>query len=147
VRTDSPDSIAPREATSARRWFALAAVFASLWVCGLGVFSLLTANPITLNREQVLSATDVLTAVVKELDAGTVRVEKSWKGAVTEDHLALTNLDAINTAVGERLLIPVSRSRNGWRVTLSKLPNEPPLVYPATPDSEKQLQVLLNAGR
>ena len=147
MRTDSPDSTAPREASSARQWFALVAILASLWLIGLGVLSFLSANPITLNREQVLSATDVLTAVIEEPKAETVRVEKSWKGAVFEDHLALSNLNATKTAAGDRLLIPVSRSRGGWRVTLSKLPNEPPLVYPATPESEGQLRQLLKAGR
>ena len=78
VRTDSPDSTAPREASSARKRFALVAVFAGLWLIGLGVLSFLSANPITLNREQVLSATDVLTAVVEDPKAETVRVEKSW---------------------------------------------------------------------
>ena len=147
VRTDSPDSTAPREASSAKKRFALATVLAGLWVAGLGVLSFLSANPITLNREQVLSATDVLTAVVEEPRAETVRVEKSWKGAVSEDQLALSNLSATKTAAGDRLLIPVSKSRDGWRVTLSKLPNEPPLVYPATPESETQLRQLLKAKR
>lgn len=147
MRTDSPDSTAPREASSARQRFALAAAFAGLWLIGLGVLSFLSANPITLNREQVLSATDVLTAVVEEPRAETVRVEKSWKGAVSEDRLALSNLQATNPRAGDRLLIPVSRSRGGWRVTLSKLPNEPPLVYPATAESEGQLRQLLKAGR
>ena len=147
MRTDSPDSTAPREASSARQRFALAAAFAGLWLIGLGVLSILTANPITLNRDQVLSATDVLTAVVEDAKAGSVRVEKSWRGAVSEDHLALSNLSATKPAAGDRLLIPVSRSRGGWRVTLSKLSNEPPLVYPATPESEGQLRQLLKAGR
>ena len=146
MRTDSPDSTAPREASSARQRFALAAVFAGLWLIGLGVLSFLSANPITLNRDQVLSATDVLTAVVEDPKAETVHVEKSWKGAVSDDHLALSNLHATKPAAGDRLLIPVSRSRGGWRVTLSKLPNEPPLVYPATPESEGQLRKLLKAG-
>ncbi len=147
MRTDSPDSTAPREASAAGKRFALAAVFAGLWLIGLGVLSILSANPITLNRDQILSATDVLTAVIQDPKAKTVRVEKSWKGAVSEDHLALSNLSAAKPVAGDRLLIPVSRSRDGWRVTLSKLPNEPPLVYPATPESEGQLRQLLKAGR
>lgn len=147
MRTDSPDSTALCEASPARKRFALAAVFAGLWLISLSVFSILTANPITLNREQVLIATDVLTAVVEDAKAGTVRVEKSWQEQVSETRLTLSNLHATRPATGDRLLIPVSRSRDGWRVTLSKLPNEPPLVYPATPESETQLRQLLKAGR
>lgn len=147
MRTDSPDSIAPREALSAKKRFALVAAFAGLWLIGLGTLSYLTANPVTLNREQIRSATDVLTAMVEDAKAGTVRVEKSWKEAVSESRLALPNLSAANPAAGDRFLIPVSRSRDGWRVTRSKLPQEPPLIYPATQESETQLQQMLKAGR
>lgn len=125
----------------------LVAALASLWLIGLGVLSYLTANPITLNREQVLSATDVLTAVVEDAKTGTIRVEKSWKDDISEARLTLPNLNAAKPVVGDRYLIPVSRRRGGWQVTLSKLPNEPPLIYPATPESDMQLRQLLKADR
>lgn len=147
VRTDSPDSTAPREASSAKKRFALAAVLAGLWVTGLGVLSFLSANPITLNRDQVLSATDVLTAVVEDPKTETVRVEKSWRGTASDERLVLSNLHRVKPAAGDRLLIPVTKSREGWRITLSRLPNEPPLVYPATSESEGQLRQLLKAKR
>ena len=86
-------------------------------------------------------------SMVEDPKTETVRVEKSWKEAVSGARLTLSNLHATNSAAGDRLLIPVSRSRDGWRVTLSKLPNEPPLVYPATPESEGQLRKLLKAER
>lgn len=147
MRMDAPDSTDSPEASVARMRFALAAAFAGMWLIGLSVFSILTANPVTLNREQVLSAADVLTVIVEDANAGTVRVEKSWQEVVSEPQLTLPNLPATRPATGDRLLIPVSRTRGGWRVTLSKLPNEPPLVYPVTPDSETQLKQLLKAGR
>ncbi len=147
MRTDSPNSIAPREASSAKKRFTLASVFAGLWLFGLGVLSFLTANPTTLNRDQILSATDVVTAVVEDPKAETIRVEKSWRGAISDEQLVLSNLHGVKPAKGDRLLIPVTKSRDGWRITLSRLPNEPPLVYPVTPESEGQLRQLLKAGR
>lgn len=146
VRTDSPDT-AFYTMSHIRRWFVLAASFAGLWVLGLGVLSFLTANPITLNRDQIVEATDVLTAVIDDAKDGHVRVEKSWKGKVFDERLSLSNLDETNPAANQRLLIPVTFARPNWLVTPSKLPREPPLVYPVTEESERQLRHLLKNRR
>lgn len=145
MRTDSPDPPAPPTARTSRR-FVLAASLAALWVIVLGTLSLLTANPVTLNRDQILNATDVLTAVVQD-DYGQVRVEKSWKGVVQENEIELPNLHYCRPAVGDRLLIPVTTAQAGWRVALSNLPDQPPLVYPVNQESERQLLHLLKHGR
>ena len=147
MRTDSPDSNDRLRASSAVKRFTLAVAFASLWLIAIGTLSFLTANPVTLNLEQIHSAYDVLTAVVEDAKAGTIRVEKSWKAAVSEDRLVLPNLNAENPTSGNQFLIPVTKSQDGWRVTRSKLPGEPPLIYPATPESEAQLRQLLKTGR
>lgn len=147
VRMDSPDTSSFRTALYVRRWFALAASLVGLWVFGLGVLSFLTANPVTLNRDQILESTDVLTAVVEDANDGQIRVEKSWKDVIHEDKLTLFNLRETNPSVGERLLIPVTSAQKGWRVTRSKLPHEPPLIYPVTEESERQLRHLLKNGR
>lgn len=145
MRMDSPDRPAP-PTTQVRRRFVLAASFAALWVVVLGTLSLLTANPVTLNRDQILNATDVLTAVVQD-DDGLVRVEKSWKDVVQENEIELPNLHYCRPAVGDRLLIPVTTARDSWRVALSNLPDQPPLVYPVNEESERQLLHLLKHGR
>lgn len=146
VRTDSPDTDF-HTVSHVRSWFVLAASFAGLWVLGLGVLSFLTANPITLNRDQILDATDVLTAVVDDAKDGHVRVEKSWKDKAFDERLTLSNLSETKPAAHQRLLIPVTFARPNWLVTPSKLPREPPLVYPATEESERQLRHLLKTGR
>lgn len=146
VRTDSPDT-AFHTVSHVRRWFVLAASLVSLWVLGLGVLSFLTANPVTLNRDQILEATDVLTAVVDGAKDGRVRVEKSWKGTVTDEQLSLSNLSETKPAARQRLLIPVTFARPQWLITPSKLPREPPLIYPATERSERQLRHLLKHRR
>ena len=147
VRTDSPDIASSSTASHIRRWFVLAASLVGLWVIGLGVLSLLTANPVTLNRDQILDATDVLTAVVEDVEVGRVGVEKSWKNAVLDEQLTLINLRESKPASRQRLLIPVTLTGKGWQITRSKLPREPPLVYPATEESERQLRHLLKIGR
>jgi hypothetical protein len=124
-------------------WFVLAAVFAAGWMLGLAAFSFWTANPITLNPVQIRAATDIITATVEDASAGTVRVEHSWKQVVTEMQLELPNLSGAKPANGDRLLIPVNRTRVGWQVTPPKLSVDPPFVYPATPEAEAQLRRLL----
>lgn len=146
VRTDSPDT-AFHTVSHVRRWFVLAASFTGLWVLGLGVLSFLTANPVTLNRDQILEATDVLTAVIDDAKDGHVRVEKSWKGKVFDERLTLSNLSETNPVANQRLLIPVTFAPPNWLVTPSKLPREPPLVYPVTEESERQLRHLLKNRR
>lgn len=147
VRTDSLDNLALGGTSKAGRWFALAAGLAGLWIIGLGILSMLTANPVTLNRDQILEATDVLIAVVEEVRTGQIRVEKSWKDAVHDEQLTLPNLRETKPDAGQRLLIPVTFVRPSWQVTPSKLPREPPLVYPASEESERQLRHLLKTGR
>lgn len=147
VRMDSPQDAAARNVSHVRRWFVLIASLTGLWVIGLGVLSLLTANPVTLNRDQILDAIDVLTAKVEDPRTGKVRVEKSWKDVVVDEHLELTNLGELKFSVNERLLIPVIRSPRGWQVARSKLPGNPLLVYPVTDESERQLKQLLKTGR
>lgn len=149
VRTDSPDTISVGKTSLVRRWFVLAASLVVLWVIGLGVLSILTANPVTLNRDQILESDDVLTAIVEDAKVGRVRIEKSWKDnvEVPTEQLTLKNLGASRVTSRERLLIPIVRSRHEWQVTPTKLPNEPPLVYPVSEESERQLRQLLKTGR
>ncbi len=146
VRTDSRDT-ANSTAVSHTQRFVLAAGLVGLWVIGLGVLSWLTANPITLNLDQILDATDVLTAVVEDIEVGRVSVEKSWKNAVRDERLTLINLRETKPDSRQRLIIPVTLTNKGWKITPSKLPREPPLVYPATEESERQLRHLLKIGR
>ena len=147
VRMDSPQNDARGSVPHVRRWFFLAACLVVLWAIGLGVLSIVAANPVTLNRDQILESVDVLTAVVEDRDAGHVRVEKSWKDIVHDKHLTLSNLSQLQLTANERLLIPVIRVPRSWQVAPSKLPHEPPLVYPATEESERQLRQLLKTGR
>ena len=147
VRTDSPQDAAPQDVSHVRRWFVLVASLTAVWIVGLGVLSLLTANPVTLNRDQILDSVDVLTAVVEDPRAGRIRIEKSWKGFVEQEQLDLENLSELKVSANERLLIPVIRAARHWQVTQSKLPGYPPLIYPVTDESERQLRHLLKVGR
>lgn len=143
VRTDAPDTASNGRGTKARRRFVLATGLAAMWLIGLGVLSFTTANPVTLNRDQIREADDVMTAVVDDAATGRVRVETAWKNLARDEQLTLPNLVASKSTPGQRLLIPVRRTKTGWQVMPSKLPKEPPLVYPVNDESERQLRLLL----
>jgi len=119
----------------------------AVWLIVLLSLSITTANPATLNLDQVLESTDVLTAVVENPQTGTVRVQKTWKEEVTETELVLANLGLTGAAAGKLILIPVVKRGRIWVVTPTKLPGNPPLVYPATAKTARQLQGILQTGR
>ena len=119
----------------------------AVWLIVLLSLSITTANPVTLNLDQVLESTDVLTAVVENPQTGTVRVQKTWKEEVTETELVLANLGLTGAAAGKWILIPVVKRGRTWLVTPTKLPGNPPLVYPATAETVRQLQGILQTGR
>ena len=126
--------------------FRIAALLASTWIILLLVLSITSANPVTLNRDQIVESADVLTVLVKDPQTGAVQIEKSWKSEINDNELTVRNIASMGATVGERLLIPIIRQDDEWQVMPSKLPNNPRLIYPATPEAERQLKSILKTG-
>lgn len=129
-----------------RRWWR-AVIVAMFWLFALSVLAVWTANPVTLNRVQILEADEVLKVLVDDWPAGRMHIKKSWKRQITAEQIQITGLPTDSQSAGTMLLIPVTRRRDQWVVTPSPLPNGLPLIYPATPEAERQLQSLLETGR
>jgi hypothetical protein len=156
-QTDSPQAAPPAVAepavstetwgTSRRARLAMmaAALLAGLWGLALGGMALFTANPVTLNREQVLRSDAVIRGDVVDLEEGQVQVERLWpvRRPVEGESLRLANLKATKASNGEAYLMPVSRTADGYEVTRTSLPGEVPLIYPATNEAEAQLERVL----
>src|SRR5262245_44075916 len=98
----------------------------------LSLLSFFTANPVTLNRDQILESDDVLTAGVENPDTGNVLILRAWKQRVDEKSLSLSNLKSTEAVSGQTYLIPIRGTSDEWTVTRSKLPQRVPLIYPAT---------------
>ena len=132
------------------RWqsllFILAAVSAVIWMMSLLILSVTSANPVTLNRDQIIGSSDVLTALVKDPESGTIKVEKSWKNVVDEQELKVTDLASLAVTKEERFIIPILRNQDAWHVTPSKLPKTPRLIYPASDEADRQLKSILKTG-
>ena len=124
-------------------------VVTAFWLLGLGATCLLTANPVTLNRQQILAAFDVVKAEVLEPRSGTVRIISVSKNKLLaeQQRLTIANLEQVGVRAGQVLLIPIVQLRDQWHVAASKLPGQLPLVYPATAESEQQLAGILEVDR
>ena len=123
----------------------LAGALTVVWCLGLFILAATTANPVTVNRKQVLRAAYVVTATVTNSERGALKIEKEWKTAATLKSITVDNLDKTNAETGRTYLIPLSKAgKNQFRVTESDFANRQPLIYPATAEAVEQLKRVLN---
>lgn len=127
-----------------RTFLLIAAILAAGWALFLALLAAYTANPVTLNREQILASSYVVTATVAGDPAeGRVSVEREWKKQALSGTVAVIDLPAAGARRGTAYLIPLSRSDDALRVTEAPDSTGAPLIYPATPDALKQLRTIL----
>ena len=141
-----PDVAPPDPPHRARRRFVLAALLAAVWMVALILLAAFTANPVTLNRDQVRRSDWVVTGTVVDLDKSLVAVEKEWKRGRITGEIAVRNLRETSARTGERYILPLSADKNGgtrYRVTESPVPRSAPPVYPATEEALAQLHAIL----
>lgn len=123
-----------------------ALVIAGLWISGLGVLALVSANPVTLNQKQIRESHLIVTAVRESDDSTALAVTKEWIRGEELGRITVGNLGETRMRAGQDFLVPLQRLSTGrYQVTATSLPNEAPLVYPATPEAESQLQRLLDS--
>ena len=92
-----------------------------------------TANPVMLNREQVLESPYVVTGtVVGDPASGKISVEREWKRQALSGTITVANLRATGAKTGETYIIPLSKPDDSLHVTEVPNSNGTPLVYPAT---------------
>ena len=105
---------------------------------------LFTPKPITLNRVQIRQAEFVVTGTISDPQQGTVVVEKEWKHGEKREHMTIVNLNRTGGKRDSTYLIPLSKtSGKQFQVTPTPLPNQAPLIYPATPEAIALLEKLL----
>jgi hypothetical protein len=114
------------------------------WIVTLIVMAWLTANPVALNRDQILRADDVITGKVEsEPRLGEVSVVRDWKKQVLKGTIHVENLDDARAHKGETYVIPLAPAATGYRVPEARLANGAVLIYPATPPAIEQLEAIL----
>jgi hypothetical protein len=125
----------------------LIAVLTVCWCATLIVLAWRTANPVTLNRDQILRADFVITGKIESEPAtGQVSVSREWKKNGLTGTIHVENLPDARARRGETYLLPLSPVSTGYRVTQARLDNSAALVYPATPTAIGQLEQILADG-
>jgi hypothetical protein len=127
-----------------RTFLIVAAVLAACWGVTLSLLAYYTANPVTLNYDQVVASPYVVTGTVAgDPAAGQVTVEREWKKHALTGTITVQNLAASGARSGKTYILPLSRPGEALRVTIIPFGDGTPLIYPATPDALKQLQTML----
>lgn len=128
-----------------RFWLALG-LFTTWFVCLL-VLALLTANPVTLNRRQILDADLVVEAQVKNIATGECRVISVRPDALLGEKIVVAGLSDLNIEPEKAYLFPLRRETGTG--TYSVMPTPPPesqvLVYPASDEALLQLEQILKS--
>lgn len=139
--TGNPQCGAPTRRS--RAFLIAAALLGGAWAISLACLAVWTANPITLNREQVLRANYVVTARVDDSASGRVTVEREWKRRGINGQITIANLPAASPRNGADYLIPLTARVDDYAVTGLPVPGGAPLIYRATPEALAQLRAIL----
>jgi hypothetical protein len=117
------------------------------WIAVLATLAITAANPLIVNRKQVLEADEVGLVVVARIvdwDAGECRVEKQWTPGPPVDAITVTNLNETRAEQGETFVLALEYRAGGTYVVIPAPPSGGPLlVYPATPDVVSQVAKIL----
>jgi hypothetical protein len=128
-----------------RIFLVVAALLAAAWMVSLLVLAHYTANPVMLNREQILDSPYVVTGTVAgDPASGRVFVEREWKRQALSGTISVANLSATGAKTGITYIFPLSKPDDSLHVTEAPNSNGTPLIYPATPASLDQLKAIVD---
>ena len=121
--------------------------FAGLWIAALATLAFLTANPVTLNRAQLLAAPIIVSARVDNAKRGECTIDEHWKGPdARSGSITVQGLPADRMEDDLSYILPLIPKRSGEYeiVPAGKLDESPQLIYPATPEALAQLRRICN---
>lgn len=148
VATTEPASRVTGEQVAAlrtdNRLFCIAAVGFACWVLALVVLALATANPVQVNLAQLSRATLIVTVRVVDVKTGACELQRSFSPGQLPQQFTVTNLTNTVARTGEAYLLPLARDVAGpegsYRVVEVPELELPPLIYPASPKIESQVE-------
>jgi len=136
-------------------------LLAAAWCGVLAGLVTVSANPVVVNRVQMLHADVVAQGVWIPGPPAELDVQRTWKGTLAVGRIGVHGALPEQTIAGE-VIVPLSRRRDGqWQITGGVLSNPVqqadrdrlpeasevrPLVYPATADVIRQIEALLPRG-
>ncbi len=146
------DTVSPTKAVKSASRFRLlpAVVVTFIWLSTLALLSLWTANPVTVNRTQIMQSQYILTGRIVDPVKGTVEVldfkQTTGKQA---DNLLLHQTVTLqpvreNWQADSERIFPVYRDKSGkWIITPAPLPKFRYVDYPATDSIRKEIDKIL----
>lgn len=122
-----------------------AALLFGLWFVALVTLALQSADPVTLNRDQIRQADIVVEATIENIEAGRCRIEQTWPAGPFDETITVGGLADLAVSAGQTWLLPLARQEHGNRfhIVKSSPPLSAPLIYPATDESRRQLAAIL----
>ena len=131
------DGVEQTDRFTARKWLVITISVAAVWWVGLSLLTLLSANPTTVNRKQIVDSDVVVVARVKDLTSGSVTVTKQWIDPNPQTSLIVTGLSEFEVQTGDTVVLPLTGGPDGTfyltRVHPTKAkPNGTTYIYPAT---------------
>ncbi len=138
--------------TGSRCVLAPAFILAIIWLGFLAVLDIWTANPVTVNRAQILNSQYILTARIIDPQKGIVEILAIQRTDGKQSlpsvlHKKITLQPAgIHWEENSTRIFPVSRDRKGdWFITPAPLPKFKYIDYPATDSIRREIdQILAN---
>ncbi|MFN0052040.1 MAG: hypothetical protein ACKV0T_07610 [Planctomycetales bacterium] len=123
----------------------LSIVAAVVWTITLAVMGWTTANPLALSIDQIRQADAVVVGRLAEGTPPRLHIEQVLSGPLqVDDEPPVLNLPEASGIDAEgSYVVPLSRYRQGFRITLLDGQMAPPLVYRATPETLDRVRRLL----
>lgn len=112
-----------------------------VWLVALLWLTLTTANPVTLNRFQVVNSDFVVQGNFPANSRG-FQVHQCWPLEQADGLIRFENRDEITPQPATDYLVPVVKLNGNYYITPSRMKGRP-LIYPVSPDSLEQLDNLL----
>jgi hypothetical protein len=128
------------------------------WIAWLAGLAVETANPVSLNRAQILAADVVVEGRWLDRTRSRLEVHRVWKRPTMPREITIRELPALAVPREGPILLPLTRiGRTDYRLTNGEIPNPPgfggpersaeskvrPMGYPATEDSIRELEQVL----
>ena len=131
------DGIERTDRFTAKKWLMVTTAFAVAWWIGLSLLTVLSANPITVNRQQIVDSDVVVVAQVQDLTSGSVTVTQQWIDPNPQTRLNVSGLSEFHVKNGDTIVLPLTGGPDGTfyltRVHPTRAnPNGTTYIYPAT---------------
>lgn len=124
-----------------RNFKLLSMIIGGAWLLSLLGLTLTSANPVTLNRQQILTS-DFVVRGRFDSNSKSFQVEQSFPVKIPQSQLNFANHNELRVSPDEEYLVPVVSMDRRYYVTPSLMKNIP-LVYPAGSEAVSQLEKLL----